>query len=79
MMSAKGEVMSVDELPIGKCPRCKIEALELGTPIMDVGKTSMRVSLKQCPRCLLLFYEISDKLPMGSFDNGGMLGDLSPR
>ena len=42
----------------GKCPRCGSEAVELGTPTIKVGKTrQMRVSVKQCPNCLLVFYE----------------------
>ena len=42
----------------GKCPRCGTEATELGAPILNVGKTrQMRVSFKQCPKCLLIFYE----------------------
>ena len=32
--------------------------VELGTPTIKVGKTrQMRVSVKQCPNCLLVFYE----------------------
>jgi len=42
----------------GKCPRCGSEAIELGTPIIKVGKTrQMRVSVKECPNCSMVFYE----------------------
>ncbi|MCD6240787.1 hypothetical protein J7K27_04605 [Candidatus Bathyarchaeota archaeon] len=42
----------------GKCPRCGSEAVELGTPVIHAGKTrQMRVSVKQCPKCFLVFYE----------------------
>jgi len=45
-------------LSSSKCPRCGTEATELGTPVIKVGKTrQMRVSLKQCPQCSLVFYE----------------------
>ena len=46
------------DLSNGNCPRCGAEAVELGTPVIQVGKTrQMRVSVKQCPKCLLVFYE----------------------
>jgi len=57
-----------------KCPRCKGESVELGSPLIDIGKTRrMRVSLKLCPKCCLLFYEGSAK----SFDEGKTLGDYA--
>ena len=47
------EVM-VDE----KCPRCGNDTIELGTPIIKVGKTrEMRVAVRQCKNCALIFYE----------------------
>jgi uncharacterized protein with PIN domain len=53
-MVGAGEEMYKD-----KCPRCESETLELDTPIIDVGKKrQMRVSLRQCPKCQLLFYEV---------------------
>jgi len=40
------------------CPRCGSETVELGTPIIKVGKTrEMRVVVRECPKCLLIFYE----------------------
>jgi ribosomal protein S27AE len=48
----------VEELYKNRCPRCGSETLELDTPMIDVGKKKqMRVSLRQCPKCQLLFYE----------------------
>ena len=49
----------VEEMYRNQCPRCESETLELDTPIIDVGKKrQMRVSLRQCPKCQLLFYEV---------------------
>ncbi len=54
--------MMVKNLSRGKCPRCGSEATEIGTPVINVGKTrQMQTSLKQCPKCLLLFHEGLDK------------------
>jgi ribosomal protein S27AE len=40
------------------CPRCKTETFELGAPIIKVGKKrEMRVAVRECPRCALVFYE----------------------
>ncbi len=39
------------------CPRCGSETIELDKPTLDVGKKKMRVSLRQCPKCKLMFYE----------------------
>ena len=48
----------VRDLPKGKCPRCGNESTELGTPVINVGKTrKMRVSFQQCPKCFLVYYE----------------------
>ena len=48
----------MNNLSIKNCPRCGNEGVELGTPVVNVGKTrKMRVSLKQCPECSLVFYE----------------------
>jgi len=42
----------------GKCPRCGAESVEIGTPTIMVGKTrQMRVRVRECPKCLLVFYE----------------------
>ena len=47
-----------EDLSNDDCPRCGAEAVELATPVIQVGKTrQMRVSVKQCPKCLLVFYE----------------------
>ena len=44
----------------GKCPRCQEECVELGVPIIKVGKTrEARVRVLECPKCLLVFYEAS--------------------
>jgi predicted Zn-ribbon and HTH transcriptional regulator len=43
---------------IGLCPRCESETLELDKPTVDVGKKRIRVSLRQCPKCGLLFQEV---------------------
>jgi len=41
-----------------KCPRCHEECVELGVPIVKVGKTrEARVRVLECPKCLLVFYE----------------------
>ena len=41
-----------------KCPRCDSETIELGTPVIRVGKTrEMRVSVRECKNCTLIFYE----------------------
>jgi len=41
-----------------KCPRCGSETIELGTPVIRVGKTrEMRVSVRECKNCTLIFYE----------------------
>ena len=49
----------VEELYKNQCPRCESETMELDTPIIDVGKKrQMRASLRQCPKCQLLFYEV---------------------
>jgi len=41
-----------------KCPRCGGETIELGTPIIKVGKTrEMRVLVRECKSCMLIFYE----------------------
>ncbi len=41
-----------------KCPRCKSETFELGTPVVKVGKTrEMRVAIRECSECALIFYE----------------------
>lgn len=40
------------------CPRCNSETLELDTPEIAVGKhRHLRVSLRQCPKCKLVFQE----------------------
>ena len=40
------------------CPRCGSDAFELGTPIIKVSKTrEMRVAVRQCKNCALIFYE----------------------
>ena len=42
----------------GQCSRCGGETIELGTPIIKVGKTrEMRVAVHQCKNCALIFYE----------------------
>ena len=42
----------------GKCPRCDSDTLQLGTPIIKVGKTrGKRVFVRECPKCTLVFYE----------------------
>ena len=54
----------MNDLSTNKCPRCGSEATEIGTPLIMVGKTrQMRVSVKQCPQCLLVFYEGLGKEP----------------
>jgi len=41
-----------------KCPRCGSDSVELGTPIIKVGKTrETRVSVRECKSCMLIFYE----------------------
>lgn len=41
-----------------KCPRCGSDTLQLGTPIIKVGKTrGKRVVVRECPNCTLVFYE----------------------
>ena len=41
-----------------KCPRCGSDTIELGTPIIKIGKTrEMRVAVRQCKNCTLIFYE----------------------
>ena len=52
------QVGAVKELFVNMCPRCESETLELDTPIVNIGKNrQMHVSLRQCPKCRLLFYE----------------------
>jgi Zn-finger nucleic acid-binding protein len=42
----------------GLCPRCESETLVLGNSIIEaVNKKQVRVSLRQCPKCRLVFYE----------------------
>jgi len=42
----------------GKCPRCSSDTVQLGTPIIKVGKTrGKRVVVRECPECMLVFYE----------------------
>ncbi|RLI20592.1 hypothetical protein DRO54_05895 [Candidatus Bathyarchaeota archaeon] len=58
LYSETSKIFLVNNLSNGKCPRCGAEAVELGTPVIQVGKTrQMRISVKQCPKCLLVFYE----------------------
>ncbi|MFQ5710802.1 MAG: hypothetical protein ACE5GD_03380 [Candidatus Geothermarchaeales archaeon] len=41
-----------------KCPRCGGDTIELGTPVIKVGKTrGLRVVVRRCLRCTLVFYE----------------------
>ena len=41
-----------------KCPRCGGDSVELGTPVIKIGKTrEMRVSVRECKNCTLIFYE----------------------
>jgi len=41
-----------------KCPRCGSDTVQLGTPIIRVGKTrEKRVVVRECPKCMLVFYE----------------------
>jgi uncharacterized protein with PIN domain len=41
-----------------KCPRCGGDTFELGTSIIKVNKTrEMRVAVRRCKNCALIFYE----------------------
>jgi hypothetical protein len=42
----------------GLCPRCSSETLILGNSTIETAnKRQLRVNLRQCPKCKLLFYE----------------------
>ena len=41
-----------------KCPRCGSEGIEIGTPVIPIGKTrTMRIRLVECPKCMLVYHE----------------------
>jgi hypothetical protein len=50
-------IVNEDETLKKLCPRCNSETLELDTPTIEAAKRKIQVSLRQCPKCKLLFYE----------------------
>ena len=48
----------IDCMAVEKRPRCGSDAVQLGTPIIGVGKTrGMRVVVQECLECMPVFYE----------------------